>query len=263
MAPSRYREYPAPARLARDVLCLWSQEIGAAPHRQRVLPDGCVDLVWIGEAPAVVAGPATGPVMVPLAPRATLVGVRLRPGTASRVLGPPASALRDRETPLGDIWGTDGAPWMRVGEAASTEAKLACAAAAVTERLAAAEPPDRGIGLAVRWLARHPANRIEDLAHLLETTPRTLHRRFTLAVGYGPKTFQRILRLQRLLALAGRARGRAPLAGLALAAGYADQAHMSREVRALAGQSARHLLCDGSSTTALSDLFKTDTVPAL
>ena len=96
MAPpaSVYRErLPMPA-LADHVLCVWSQAIrGATPHPQRVLPDGCVDLVWIGEAPAVVAGPATGPVIVPLAPRTIVVGVRLRPGAAPGVLGPAASEL--------------------------------------------------------------------------------------------------------------------------------------------------------------------------
>jgi AraC-like DNA-binding protein len=50
------------------------------------------------------------------------------------------------------------------------------------------------------------------------------------AVGYGPKTLARILRFRRLQALAP-----APLAELALDAGYADQAHMTAEVTRLAG----------------------------
>ena len=100
---SIYRErLPMPA-LAGHVLCVWSQVIGAGEttHRHRVLPDGCADLVWIGEAPAVVAGPATGPVIVPLAPRTIVVGVRLRPGAAAdarsageRALGPRHAASR-------------------------------------------------------------------------------------------------------------------------------------------------------------------------
>jgi hypothetical protein len=92
---STYREFPPPQALAAHVLCVWSQVIGggATVYRHRVLPDGCADLVWIGEAPAVVAGPATGPVIVPLAPRTIVVGVRLRPGAAPGVLGPAASEL--------------------------------------------------------------------------------------------------------------------------------------------------------------------------
>jgi AraC-like DNA-binding protein len=63
------------------------------------------------------------------------------------------------------------------------------------------------------------------------------------------------VRLQRLLALAGHRRQ--GLALLAAEAGYADQAHMSREVRALTGQNPAALLPGAASTLALSDLFKT------
>jgi AraC-like DNA-binding protein len=256
-ATSTYRERPPIPALAGHVLCVWSQVIGAgaAVHRQRVLPDGCADLVWIGEAPAVVAGPATGPVMVPLAPGTTVVGVRLRPGAAAAVLGPPVSALANRDTPLRDIWGADPLTAEMPGQG-SIEARLAAAQAMLGARLADAGPPDRGLLAATRWLARHPSGRIEDLARLLETGPRRLHRRFVAAVGYGPKTFQRVLRLQRVLTLASRRRYES-LAALAADVGYADQAHMSRELQALAGHSPRVVLQGAQSTLALSDLFKT------
>jgi AraC-like DNA-binding protein len=264
---STYRErLPIPA-LAPHVLCVWSQVIGAGEtvHRHRVLPDGCADLVWIGADPAVVAGPATGPVIVPLAPCTIVVGVRLRPGAASAVLGPPADELLDRDTPLCDIWGTaTAAPSMRVTEAASIEAKLGTVEAMLARRLGAADPPDRGIAAATRWLARHPAGRIDDLARFLDVGPRRLHRRFTVAVGYGPKTFQRVLRVQRALSLAAcDQRPAGGLAGLALEAGYADQAHMSRELRGLTGRSPATLLQGAQTTLALSDLFKTEAAPDL
>ena len=54
------------------------------------------------------------------------------------------------------------------------------------------------------------------------------------AVGYGPKTLERVLRFRRFLDLAAREPA-AGLAGLAAAAGYADQAHLTRECGRLAG----------------------------
>jgi AraC-like DNA-binding protein len=238
---------------------------GEAIHRHRVLPDGCADLVWIGADPAVVAGPATGPVIVPLAPGTIVVGVRLCPGAAAAVLGLPAAELLDRDTPLCHIWGAAATTLsMRVTEAASIEAKLGTAEGLLARRLGAADPPDRIIAAATRWLTRHPAGRIEALADFLEVGPRRLHRRFTLAIGYGPKTFQRVLRMQRALALAARdQQPEGGLAGLALEAGYADQAHMSRELRLLTGRSPAALLPGAQSTLALSDLFKTGPVPGL
>jgi AraC-like DNA-binding protein len=59
---------------------------------------------------------------------------------------------------------------------------------------------------------------------------RQLQRRVTDAVGYGANTLQHVLRFQRLQALPP-----APLAELALDAGYADQAHMNAEITRLAG----------------------------
>jgi AraC-like DNA-binding protein len=263
---SIYREFlPAPA-LARHVLCVWCQVIGggASVRRHLVLPDGCADVVWIGEAPALVAGPATGPVIVPLSPRTRIVGVRLRPGAAQNVLGVPASELANRDTPLDDIWGAAAdAVSARVIAQPSLAARLSAAEGALARRLADAGPLDPAVAAATRWLARHPEGRIEDLACFLEIGERRLRRRFAATIGYGPKTFQRVLRLQRAMRLAGGgARPGAGLAMIAAEAGYADQAHMSREFRELTGRSPAALLQGCVSTLELSDLFKTEAAPA-
>jgi AraC-like DNA-binding protein len=263
---STYREFLPPPALASHVLCVWSQVIsaGATIHRHRVLPDGCADVVWIGETPAVVAGPATGPVIVPLSPRTVVVGVRLRPGAAQGVLGVPASELVNRDTRLDDIWGAAaGAVSARVIEKPSIAAKLAAAEAALAGRLADAGPIDPAVAAATSWLARRPEGRIGELARFVDMGERRLRRRFATAIGYGPKTFQRVLRLQRALRLAGG--GAQPGAGLAMVAaeaGYADQAHMSRELRALTDRSPAALLQGCASTLELSDLFKTEGAPA-
>ena len=61
---------------------------------------------------------------------------------------------------------------------------------------------------------------------------RQLLRRSKTAFGYGPKTLTRILRMQRAV---GLARAGSPFATVSATAGYADQAHLAREVRAMAG----------------------------
>jgi len=71
-----------------------------------------------------------------------------------------------------------------------------------------------------------------DTAEALGWTTRTLHRRCLAAFGYGPATLRRILRFRRALALLGSG---VPPAETAARAGYSDQPHLSREVRALAG----------------------------
>jgi AraC-like DNA-binding protein len=79
----------------------------------------------------------------------------------------------------------------------------------------------------------------------LGVSARQLHRRISDAVGYGPKVLARVLRFRRLQALSP-----APLAELALDAGYADQAHMTAEVTELAGVSPVRFLKDRTLTAA-------------
>jgi AraC-like DNA-binding protein len=61
---------------------------------------------------------------------------------------------------------------------------------------------------------------------------RHLHRRCLAKFGYGPKTLHRVLRFNQAMDLAYAG---TTFADVADQAGYADQAHLSREVKSLAG----------------------------
>ncbi len=81
-----------------------------------------------------------------------------------------------------------------------------------------------------------------ELARATHLSERQLHRRCTAAFGYGPEFLLRITRIQRFLQLA-RDESRPPrLAGLAIDAGYADQPHLTREVRSIMGTTPAQLL---------------------
>jgi AraC-like DNA-binding protein len=222
---SAYAERAAPPPFASAVACLWSTvATGSGP----ILPDACADLIWIDGAGAFVAGPDTGPGQTA---SGLVTGVRLRTGQAAAVLGVPADELRDRRVPLDDVWGRAGAELAgRLEEAPSIAARQELLAGAVARR---AQPADPLALAAVAMLAADPERRIGDLARELAVSERHLLRRVRAAVGYGPKTLARVLRFQRLLALAQRGGG--SLADLALTAGYADQPHMTGEVTRLAG----------------------------
>jgi AraC-like DNA-binding protein len=103
-----------------------------------------------------------------------------------------------------------------------------------------------GLVRAAAIKAATPRTAVERLAFDLGLGERQLRRRFDGAVGYGPKTLQRVLRFQRFLALARDAGATADLADLAFAAGYADQAHLTRECRRLAGLPPAALLATGA-----------------
>jgi AraC-like DNA-binding protein len=125
----------------------------------------------------------------------------------------------------------------------------------LARHLADAPPPDGVVRGTVRWLAAHPHGRVYELGRALHVSPRQLQRRLLSAAGYTPKTLHRILRFQRLLALAGAAGPGASLSSLALRAGFADQAHMTRDLRDLAGSTPAALLARAGSALDMANLF--------
>jgi len=221
------------------VACTWEQVTTAGPEH-RVVPDACVDLIWSGEWLGF-AGPDTTARMVRLAPGSRLVGVRLRPGAAGAILGLPASELRDASPDAADVLGRDVASALLEELEAGSDPHALLRRAM---RLRGVAEPDPLVHAAVIALGR-PRARVAEVACELGVSGRQLQRRVCDAVGYGPKMLARVLRFRRLQALAP-----APLAELALDAGYADQAHMTAEVTRLAGISPVRFLKDRTPTAA-------------
>lgn len=239
-----YRELPASGRPAPHVACVWVRDPEPAARVHRVVPDACADVVWVRGERLSIAGPATGPVLSEIPPGAMAIGVRFRVGAAGSALGVPARELLDRTVALEDVWGLAATHLAEQLEDAATPARAtAVLTAAIAKRL---PPPDALDGLvrAAALRAAQPRAPVEALGAGLGVGERQLRRRFDDAIGYGPKTLQRVLRFQRFLALAER--GEDDLAALAFAAGYADQAHLTRECRRLAGLPPAALLATGA-----------------
>ncbi|WP_210579330.1 helix-turn-helix transcriptional regulator [Streptomyces sp. GESEQ-4] len=204
------------------------------PVGRPVLPDGCMDLLW-NDGRLLVAGPDTQ-VYVPEGGPRHWAGVRFYPGTAPAFLGVPAHELRDRRVELADLWPAAEVRRLRGRIEAAADPMTGLEDVAL-QRAADTEPPDP---LLLRVVAALDTGRpVAATADELGLGARQLHRRCLTAFGYGPKTLARVLRLQRALALA---RDGVPLAETAVRAGFADQAHLARDVRELAGMPLSQLL---------------------
>jgi AraC-like DNA-binding protein len=258
---AEYRELAPPPALANRVACFWFQRTGNAAHEQRVVPDACSDIVVFPGGRAMAVGPATRAVLVQVPARTHLVGVRFRPGMAPSGFGVPASELLDLDTPLDSVWTPSVVRSLeqRLADARSIPEELAALCDATQARLENAKPIDFLVERAVRWLAGNPSGHVHQFTAECTLSERQLLRRFRENVGYAPKALQRVLRLQRLLMLARRSRDeqRMGLPAMALAAGYLDQAHMTREVRTLTGETPSRLLATEYAFDAMSDFFKT------
>ncbi|MGW4466415.1 helix-turn-helix domain-containing protein [Micromonospora sp. NPDC004704] len=227
-----YRE--TTSALVRGAVLWWSTATpGAAPVR--VLPDGCMDLIWSERHGLLVAGPDTT-AHVGTATGERYVGLRFPPGTGPAVFGLPAYELRDQRVPLTALWSDSRTRELdeRVAYADRPERLLESVAAA---RLGDGGGPDP---IARTVVARLDAgDDVAGTAADLGLGPRQLHRRSRALFGYGPKTLARILRMQRAVALL---RAGVPAADTAVRTGYADQPHLSREIRALTGVPPRDLI---------------------
>ena len=238
--PAAYREWPVPDGLRRYLACSWTG--GLTPKNaacvEPVLPDGCMDIIWDGQR-LFVAGPDTAPSWAGSG-GAFAVGVRFRPGIGPLFLGLPAFELRDQRAELDLMWSDTRRVVERLANCHTLRHAATVLEDEAARRLPGLAAPDPVVEAAAKeWSRGAPTAAPGSWAERAGVTERQLHRRFLATVGYGPKTLQRILRLQGFLESCSN--GKSGLAELAAYCGYADQAHLTREARALTGRTPAQL----------------------
>jgi AraC-like DNA-binding protein len=192
-----------------------------------------------GRYDALVGGLHTRPARIAHAGRQAGIQLSLTPAGARALLGCPAGALASLDAPLEDLLGPVGTELVeRVRSATGWPARFAALDAVLLR-----EVRDGGVRpeVAEAWrLTTASAGRlpVAEVAGRVGWSVRHLEQRFRAETGLGPKEAARVARFDRARrALAGRAATGRPLdlAGLAGAAGFADQAHLTREWRAFSG----------------------------
>jgi AraC-like DNA-binding protein len=246
-AVQSYRErLPAPP-LAGHVSSVWIQQVAASgpAYEHRTVPHGAVEISYaIGSDATTVFGPRRRPTVERLAPGSTVVGIRFRAGVTPSILGPPTSELVDQGVELDRLWGRPATLLTeRLAEAGSPEDAARVLELELAQRSVDAIDADPLVTAAIRRLQPWRPDDVATWADGLYISTRQLRRRFVAALGFGPKALQRILRFQGFLALSQAGHGdRTSLARLAALAGYADQAHLTRESSELTGLTPRTFL---------------------
>jgi AraC-like DNA-binding protein len=228
-----YREYRPPAALREAVYCTWTTVVPPGGAPTIVLPDACTDLIWQSGRGVFIAGPDTGPVHADLPPGTILAGVRLRPG-AGPALGIPLTELLNQRVDAQDFETGPGRELCRRLPGSLPPPVALRRLSAIVSGMVAAAPPDPLVSRAA-VLLRDPAARTAGIAAEIGVSERQLLRRSHVAAGYGPATLHRVLRFRRFVSRLDAAVDRPDLARIAAEAGYADQAHLTRECGRLAG----------------------------
>ncbi|MDO9015871.1 MAG: AraC family transcriptional regulator [Deltaproteobacteria bacterium] len=241
------RRAPA-APLRPFVETLWLSDAPALGPREIVLPTGAMHVVVrLSDTPlvvydslddptgrelgcAVVGGARTTAYVRDMSRPTRAVGASLWPGAAELLFGVPADALAGRHTRLDALWGAFTRELRdRVRAAATPADQLDEFERLLTSRLHRGGGVHPAVGYALERL-RH-GDPVAAVVGATGYSHRAFNALFLRAVGLTPKRWGRVQRLSRALAQPAET----PWTEVAHAAGYSDQAHLTREFRAMAG----------------------------
>jgi AraC-like DNA-binding protein len=209
-----YREWAPPSGWEEVVACCWEQRVSAA-RVQRVLPDGHADLIMYDTGRIEVVR-LHDQVALPVLPAGThLRGIRFRPAAVAAAFGTPASLLRNRTVPADTVL-------------SSKMARRLIDADAIDMWIRSIKPNPRTCA-AVKLLT---GRSVDEVALALDISGRHLRRLVLADIGLPPKVYQQVVRLQRFVRAIDAG---AQLAVAAAATGYADQPHLTRDVRRFCG----------------------------
>ena len=234
-----YQEWVPRVTLREHVRCVWVNDLSNSPNQRiAVVPDGCVDIVWI-DGNLMVAGPDSHSIHEHVA-RTTVVGLRFHPGMSLPWFRIPLSEFVNRRVPLSEVWRSDTDLLSnRIAGMSDAAAVANALEECLLNKLRCVTAPDKQIAYLRRAagdnVERSEAS-VESIAAGLGMSDRTLRRRCLENFGYGFKTLDRVLRFQRFYRLSTDS-AEISLAALATQAGYADQAHLTREAQRLTGRS--------------------------
>ncbi|MER5389022.1 helix-turn-helix domain-containing protein [Saccharopolyspora sp. NPDC002686] len=162
------------------------------------------------------------------------VQVRLSPVTAHAVLGISPAELDDVVVPLDKLWGHDATRAQeQISQARSWQERFALTNTLLIRRLAAGREVDREVAWAWNRITSSRGRlRIDDLAHELGWSRKRLWSRFRTQLGLPPKRAAKLVRFDHAV---HRLAAGQHAAGVAADTGYADQAHLHRDVLAFTG----------------------------
>ena len=244
----RYAEYSPAPRLAALVERFWLLEGSSTGSADAIIPDGRVELIFhyggpfwrhvvngdrLQQPTALLVGQMVAPVVLAPDGPAGVAAIRLRPAASRTLLRFSLQEVSGRFVDLELVFPSAKRLCERLAEASNDGERIH----ALEEWLIAmaCPAPRRYVDAAVGTILESGGRvSMEALVSRAGTSLRQMERQFREDVGLTPKTFSRIVRLQAALR---RVRQGSALAEVALACGFYDQAHMTRDFRELASMS--------------------------
>ncbi|MGD9588547.1 MAG: helix-turn-helix domain-containing protein [Pyrinomonadaceae bacterium] len=240
-----YRELAPPSEISH--LAFLFMELASTPPGEPIehelFPDGTVSLIYhrnqlTGSEKLLSAGLRTTLARVPVRPGDIFWGVRIAPAAAALLVGGDPKLLPSNSVGFPEALETLGREMIKGFRKCQTLEDAVSVFAVGLQTLSVSESEiDEDIAMAVEMIESSGGrDKISDIADALSLSMRQLQRRFAACTGLSPKQYARLRRLyQTATVLAGPEK--VNWAERAAAMGFADQAHLSRELSALTGRS--------------------------
>ena len=251
----RHRVIPPRPRLAKYIECFWTlesreQPTGASP--ERIMPDGCIELIFnLAEPfkryhfdnkieiqpPALVAGQMRRPAMITPTGRVKLFGIRFHPGGAFPLVHFPLNELTDRIISFDSVFSRLGRELTdKVQNARSLRERINIIETVFLARLEQRHEQDQSVNAVVNLIVqKNGLVSIDRLPGRFGISDRQLERKFQTQVGLTLKFFCRILRFQKVFKAVTQHQ-KVNWSYIASECGYYDQAHFIHDFKEFSGQ---------------------------
>jgi AraC-like DNA-binding protein len=264
-----YKVYTPVTELQPFLKCFWSLEgeKQAGPVRQRVLPDGCMEMIFhygdhyrqffedghsIIQPRSFIFGQITR--YLEIAPEGTtgIIAARFHPEGLTPFLDRAIAELEDRAVPLSELFGEKGtAIEKKVLEADSNEERIQHIETFLLSFLEQPQATDNVARTCVEVILQSQGQLgMQELAGKLNLNRRHMERRFTSAIGMSPKQLARVVRLQATLKMLEQKKFTS-LTSLAYENGYYDQAHFIKDFKDFTGMSPKSFYAENLRFAAL------------
>jgi hypothetical protein len=269
-----YQVFKPTSDLEPVVKCYWTLEVPFDAHaeRQRIVPDGCIEMIFILgddvkrytaqnefviQPRAMILGQITEPYIVQPTGYVYSFAVRFYPYGFAHFIKTPIDALANKETPLADLFGDESAELHKqIIDAPGTDARIACVEAFLLKRLGENATIDHIVQATIDILISKKGNASVNSILTDPSKRRQLERKFAKQIGMSPKQLGKVIRLQAALKLLLNAQSQ-KLTDIAYESEYYDQAHFIKDFKEFTGITPREFLDDDTmSLSAL--LYKND-----
>lgn len=233
-----YHEYSPALSLQGLVDCYWSSKSLPGDPPQKILPDGCVDIIFHFGKPLIVGTMTYSFESIQDTDIAEMIGIRFRPAGISAFIRTPVYEFTNLQSDF-DTQDTvfDRDFYEELPYLSSTISRISYIERYLLKRLECIYIPDRRIVLATKMIIENHGQRdISKIVNYVCLSERQFERCFKAAVGISPKTFSQVARFRHTRRYL-KAHPDESLFSVAMACGYFDHSHLIKDFRRFGNES--------------------------